>query len=468
MPAIVSNKSILWILWIAVSLILGISLLQRLYSGENREIFSPGEMTSGHHQIGIACNACHGDSFEGSAAMQDKCLSCHADSRKKPFDSHPAAKFKDPRNADLLKTINALQCITCHSEHRPTATVANGVTQPADFCVHCHADVAEERPSHEGMRFDSCNNAGCHNFHDNRSLYTDYLIKHLDELALLEEPRVAQKQLLEMLMQSAEYPHDSWPLEELTSADADMPKINDQTTQHVATWAGSAHATGGANCGSCHLVSNAVEQVAEWQDHPGDANCATCHITESKHFQQGKHGMRLAADLSPLQVDMAQLPMKQTSAHEQLSCNSCHRAHDYDTQYAAAQACLECHDDQHSLAWESSPHYQTWQREISGQTEPGSGVSCATCHMPRVEMDVSDWLSRVVVQHNQNASLRPNEKMLRAACVQCHGLEYSMSALLDKEQIDSNFKFKATGKSESMDLARKELMRRQKKSAGDS
>ena len=45
----------------------------------------------------------------------------------------------------------------------------------------------------------------------------------------------------------------------------------------------------------------------------------------------------------------------------------------------------------------------------------------------------------VVVNHNQNANLTPNEKMLRTVCLQCHGLQFSMDALADRNLILSNF-----------------------------
>jgi hypothetical protein len=43
------------------------------------------------------------------------------------------------------------------------------------------------------------------------------------------------------------------------------------------------------------------------------------------------------------------------------------------------------------------------------------------------------------VQHNQSDNLRPNEKMLRPVCTQCHGLEFSIDALADVELVRHNF-----------------------------
>ena len=51
----------------------------------------------------------------------------------------------------------------------------------SDYCYRCHADVGEERPTHRDLPFDSCANVGCHNFHDNRALYEDFLVEHASE-----------------------------------------------------------------------------------------------------------------------------------------------------------------------------------------------------------------------------------------------------------------------------------------------
>jgi len=139
----------------------------------DQTLFMPGPLTDGHHQLADNCGACHTDALGGKEVLQTACVDCHGDDRKKPMDSHPVSKFKDPRNADTLENIDALHCVTCHTEHKPKITLANGVTQPEDVCFHCHQDIGKNRPSHKDMEFNSCKTAGCHNFHNNRALYTD-------------------------------------------------------------------------------------------------------------------------------------------------------------------------------------------------------------------------------------------------------------------------------------------------------
>lgn len=175
--------------------------------------------------------------------------------------------------------------------------------------------------------------------------------------------------------------------------------------------------------------------------------------------------MRIAAGLSPMTPEHSRLAMQPDAPGKSLTCNTCHGAHRFNVAKAAAQACLGCHDDKHSLSWETSPHARLWKQEQSGQLPKGSGVSCASCHMPRTEQDVNDWMSRMVVQHNQSAVHSPNSKMIRPSCLHCHGLEFSLNALADPALIENNFSSKPTKQIETMALVRQEKQRRDKKQA---
>ena len=461
----------LWGVWLlaTIGLLLWLSNAM-LMESTDKTLFMPGELTAGHHQLQLACAACHTDPLGGQEVLQEACVDCHGDDRKKPFDSHPASKFRDPRNADRLENIDALHCVTCHTEHRPEITRDNGVTQPQDLCVHCHADIAEDRPSHAGMEFSSCATGGCHNFHNNRSLYTKFLIKHLDEPAVLENPVVPEREFLQVLDQIAEYPVDRYPLQPLSIANADSGFIFSATSPDSSheDWAATAHAQSGVNCSACHQPKSGDGSQPDWTDHPDEQVCATCHGLEAERFSRGKHGMWRAAGLPAMTVAEARLPMKADAAHETLTCHSCHAAHRYDAKQAAVDACMTCHDDTHTLAYEGSPHHALWKRELSGELPDGSGVSCATCHMPRIEFDVNDWLTRVMVDHNQSANLSPNSKMIRSSCMQCHGLEFSIDALADQTLIDNNFRGSPSLHIDTMDLAAAEKERRDSESGDDT
>lgn len=381
------------LLWIATTATFT-ALMYRGWRGD-RARFTPGPASDGHYQIVDDCGQCH-TPFAG--VRQDACSRCHGEDLGRSDDSHPPAKFLDPRNAHRIGAIDARLCITCHVEHRPAFTGAMAVTQPRDYCSFCHDDIAQERPSHEGMPFATCTDGGCHNFHDNRALTADFLRDHADEPALKATPRLPARK----------------------PAPTTRPPPPDggtrATARVLADWARSAHGGAGVNCTGCHQPEGRT-----WIERPDHDVCRRCHDTEVVGFLGGRHGMRLAADMTPMTPARARRPMRADAAHLELGCSSCHGAHRYDTAAAAVDACARCHTDRHTTAYASSAH-------------AGAGVTCATCHMPRITAGGS-----VTVEHNQNDNLRPNEKMLRSVCSHCHGVAFALDALADRALIDRNF-----------------------------
>lgn len=464
----IKRQVIYWASWLFVSALLGSWLAYGMLDETvDKSIFMPGELSPGHHQLADACNSCHTDSFGGGEVLQQACIDCHGEDRVKPLDSHPAKKFKDPRNAELLDNINALKCLTCHTEHQPEITAKDGLTQPLDMCYHCHQDIASERPSHQGMGFDTCKDSGCHNFHNNRALYTDYLIKHIDEGALLDQKTLPSKEFVAVLDEIIEYPRNLYPVEMLNEDDIDAVDRLGANTELKMEWLETAHARSGVNCSACHIKHQDDKSSSSWSDYPDYTACESCHSIEVGRFMKGRHGMRLKHGLSPMVPERAVLPMKKDAAHTELTCNSCHGAHSFDVNTAAVESCLGCHDDQHSVAYKQSPHYELWLKELRGESEKGTGVSCASCHMPRVNYDVSEWMSRVVVDHNQSANLSPNSKMIRSSCQHCHGLEFILGALADSSLINTNFDAVPSANVVSMELARKEIKRREQEAVED-
>lgn len=426
--------------WIVVSLAIGAYYTRGLAVTDptqagwlgDRTAMLPGATTHGHYQIELDCNACH-TPFGG--VRQEACLDCHAAELKLAKDSHTPSKFDDPRNADLVAKFDAQTCITCHVEHQPHRTGPAGVTMAIDYCVHCHSTIGNERPTHAGLAFNSCATAGCHNYHDNTALYEDFLKKHRHDPPLLAEPRVPVRSGQSAVGTGQE----QLPGEKtLVARDHDAPASVAVTPAVLHEWETTSHAKAGINCMDCHGVAPAGGGAKQWVQNPGYQSCASCHKDAVEGFLVGRHGMRLKQGLSPMSPEMARLPMKESAGHETLSCNSCHNAHRYDTRTAAVESCVKCHDDGHSRTFLASPHGRLWQQEMAGAAPPGSGVSCATCHMPRT-LHKGDDPPRVSVQHNQNDNLRPNEKMARTACLSCHGLELTLDALADPALIGQNF-----------------------------
>jgi hypothetical protein len=386
-------------------------------------MFLPGKTTHGHYQIELSCSECH---TPGMGVQQDACLRCHGEEMKIMQDSHPKSKFADPTKANLLKKVQADECIACHTEHNPEATHSMGVTLPMNYCGFCHQEVGENRPSHKGLEFQTCATAGCHNYHDNRALYERFLRKHAEEPNLktnrtvlaLSEPRVMGKPL--------------------TLEQHDAPGERTWDSALLSEWAEGLHARQGVNCSDCHTTDTG------WTDFPTPDSCASCHKEPVKGWKAGRHGMRTAAGLSPMKPEMARLHMQPHALHHELDCASCHGGHTFETQFAAVEACLQCHADKHSLAYKNTAHFQAWE---NGSPD---GVSCASCHMPRRELENG----RIGVQHNQNDNLRPNEKMIRSVCMKCHGVEFSIQALADPALKNTCYDGPPVGGVETMDWIR--------------
>ncbi len=448
-------KKMIWLLWLCSTFALAGYLGYELVYQPEKPHFLIGDSTHGHYQIELTCDACHTTPFGGEEVLQDACTTCHGAELKASLDSHPRKKFTDPRNADLVSILDARQCVSCHGEHNPDALHPMGVTLPDDYCFQCHEDVGEERLSHEGLGFETCASAGCHNYHDNRALYEDFLLKHANS----PETPSSRTVLPTTLTQYLNTQQITWPKANLSviSNDDRIQKVTTPTIQHE--WINSAHGQAGVSCTSCHTDEQTTPSTSDthntnttWIDKPSHAQCQACHQPETTGFLAGKHGMRLSQGLSPMTPVHARQPMQPESAHQELECNSCHGAHTDNRITAAAESCLTCHADDHSLAFESSPHGHTWQQALVGSRPPETAVSCATCHMPRTEKDVYGE-TLVQVEHNQNTTLRPNEKMIRSSCMNCHNLQFSLDALADPDLIKNNFTGRPQTHIDSIDMA---------------
>jgi hypothetical protein len=435
-------------IWLGVALPLvsiGGYLTFRLLSSDPR-LFLPGETTSGHYQIEIACRACH-TPFKG--VSNAACLRCHADQLKAVHDSHSPGKFSDPRHAQGLSKLDARLCVTCHVEHRPATTRPGDVTQPADHCFHCHANVVQDRPSHREFGRNGCATAGCHNYHDNTALYEGFLMKHLGGPDTRLEPVLPRRDLRTRFK-----PRQN--LEPLRAQDQDAPADVQFDPALVLDWEAGAHARAGVNCAGCHLIQTSATEPARWAVQPGREGCLDCHAEEVKGFLAGRHGMRLEQSLPPMSPTLARLPMKAEAGHRELSCVSCHAAHSFDTRRAAVESCLGCHNDEHTLAYKHSAHFKLWKAELGGEGAEGSGVSCATCHLPR-EHGASGGLEFVSVRHNQNSNLRPNTNMMRGVGLSCHGLEFSLAALNDPALLRNNFRGRPSQLVETLKMIERRL-----------
>jgi hypothetical protein len=320
------------------------------------------------------------------------------------------------------------------------------------------------------LAFSTCASAGCHNFHDNRALYNDFLLQHAGEPDHLETQRVTLATFLRSREDDIKVPHA------LFATDADAPSAHRGDAKITADWARDAHARAGINCSGCHTTK---AELGRWIAAPGLEVCRGCHTDEARTLVEGKHGMRLreglmashdgplgifrAAKLPPMTPAQARLPMKPDQAHTELGCNTCHSAHRYELKTAKVERCTTCHDDTHTKAYFRSAHYNLFQQEAAGLAPKGTGISCATCHMPAIEARRPDGRKATFVTHNQNDNLRPNEKMARSVCGNCHGLQFTLDALADRKLIDKNFTGLSSVHIESIEWAQRRARERSKR-----
>ncbi len=460
--------------------VLGVTLLGAAYvavtmtvAGDRRMLLS-GQTTYAHHQLEMACETCHGRSIFASAMTAEKslnknCRKCHEDELKAAKNSHSRKRFRNPRMAEYWNKLDARLCTTCHVEHHPEITRASAVTVAMDFCVACHSqgeqDIRTTRASHAGLGFETCATAGCHNFHDNRALFEDFLLGH----AARPEPVRPAVHVL-----AARYLARPGPTDKaLERGDAIAPPAALASPDVLGHWAGSGHAQAGVNCTACHAADLAedapkAQVLTRWIDVPPMGVCMACHKPQAKTFVMGRHGMRQHPGIAKprdaqqglarlglsrvmpgwmshwlsdpavptwMTVGKARLPMHADADPTMaVDCGSCHGEHNLDTVRAAVEACASCHDDPHTRSYFDSPHHTFWRLEQAGKAPPGSGVSCASCHMPKLEHH-----RQVRTTHNQNDNLRPNEKMIRTVCLDCHSLGFSLNALADAGLIRKNF-----------------------------
>ena len=164
---------VLLVLWFGASFIL-----------DQRLVFLPGKTSEGHLLIEASCSSCH----EGFKPVSNEtCTRCHEAELAK--DAHGEKKFRDPRWAELLTKLDVLTCTACHQEH--VHMFGRGVHLQPDLCMNCHEGViAGDIPSHKGFAPDGCWTAGCHNFHDHRSISTGFLRENLNQPSMLPKPEL--------------------------------------------------------------------------------------------------------------------------------------------------------------------------------------------------------------------------------------------------------------------------------------
>ena len=175
---------------IAVMCIVLIGWFAAAFAFDNKEVFLPGETSVGHYLFEASCSSCH-EGFK--PVSNENCSRCHQ--AELAEDKHGAAKFRDPRWAGELAKIEALTCTTCHNEH--VHMFGRGVHLQPDLCMACHEGIIQgDLKSHDGFAADGCWTAGCHYYHDHRSISTGFLIENLDQPPMLPVQKLPDRTVL--------------------------------------------------------------------------------------------------------------------------------------------------------------------------------------------------------------------------------------------------------------------------------
>ncbi|MEM6451119.1 MAG: cytochrome c3 family protein [Cyanobacteria bacterium P01_D01_bin.105] len=180
-----SNLRLSWLkkLDLKVTIILTMTLLllwmSAAFALDNKQIFLPGETSEGHHLFEASCASCH-EGFK--PVSNENCSRCHQ--AELAEDVHGTKKFKDPRWASYRENLEVLTCTACHNEH--VHMFGRGVHLQPDLCMVCHEELTvSQLASHKGFEPDGCWTAGCHNYHDHRTISTAFLRDNLDQPAML-------------------------------------------------------------------------------------------------------------------------------------------------------------------------------------------------------------------------------------------------------------------------------------------
>ena len=431
----------------------------RHWRGEN-ELFVPGRTSDGHHQIESQCANCH-DPFGG--AQDEACLACHGQSLKARNDSHAPSKFDDPARSAQLAVVDARSCVACHREHRAEARLRGSVSVPTTFCIGCHAEVRQERPSHTEFSDSGCASAGCHNYHDNRALYRDFLAKDRGAPRLRADPRVPTRTAFDG--QAAAPPPPPLPAPDLPATFNPDPGGENGSDSRWASnilpaiteWSQSAHAQAGVNCSGCH------------QRGPGN-NCRR---------RGGRHRLR---QLPPRPA--SRIPRRQARHAPQRRGRPHVPGHGPGAHESGG---VEPHARLHLLSWGPSlrpdpgrgvrlrglpqrrahpqlPRLGPLHRLAQGAAAAGPRRHRGLLrHLPPAPLRPARAPARsarpgqgIRVEHNQNGNLRPNDRMWREVCIHCHSAGFSLAALVDPGLVMGNFTGEPSPALTSMDLIEKE------------
>ena len=360
----------------------------------DKEYFLPGNVAHGHSQIESLCDVCHLEAWTNIELINKSCTDCHNEQLDAVDNSHPIKLFNDPRYVKYIDKLDARFCVSCHMEHQNDSDGSVYVTVPLSFCILCHEEDNKERKSHEDFSLESCGNVGCHNYHDNRMTNADYLVSHAEDNQVISQSRQS--------MDNNNYEY---------VGNTNCNRLNDST---IST-----------------------------------SGCIECHSAQGSEFLDSKYGLSLKLASKGRHI----LPEDNRAifiSHSHATCSGCHEYSRTSSSYDSIDICLSCHSDEHSLNYLNSKHYRFYKNG-KGEQAGLNAVSCAACHMPRVEKKDGNLVRHSL--HNTGANLWPKEHMIQSVCIYCHNLQFSIDSMADADLRKKNFIGKPTKSIKSIKMA---------------
>ncbi len=305
----------------------------------------------------------------------------------------PKSKFTDPRNADRVEILDARYCVTCHQEHRPGITQRDG-RHAADRLLLPLPSRHRRGPAEpQGSGVRHLRLGGLPQLpRQPRALCRTSSIKHAGEPDQLDDATRRAGRLAQGKGRRA----SRWPSRSPAAATPTRRPRTPAMPRSSPTGRPTSTPTPAstARAATRPRTSRALDRSARNRDlqelprQPG----AHLHRRQARHAAARRHAGRATTGRFGLFTDAQLPPMTPAQARAAdegrrrsdtaLGCNTCHAAHATTASRAKVEACTGCHDDTHTKAYFASPHYELLKRETAGELPRGSGVSCATCHLP--------------------------------------------------------------------------------------
>ena len=403
-------------------------------SGGLNTFWNPGRISSAHQNFGNACGQCHEKPFQRVADVS--CQACHTSVGSHIADPHLeqstfkgqrcASCHRDHQGRDGMKTVDALGCVSCHSDVKHYAATT---TLP---------DIADFADSHPAFRL-SIVQADAQTDTKHRG----GKVKRLVQTASLKNAT------------GLKFPHD-----------IHMAKVGIKSPQGPTASQGRVV----LECSSCHTLDAAGVRYAPVKM---EQHCQDCHqlaVDPQAPQRQAPHAKpevvasavrdiyaSLALDRFPSELvtvnTLLQRPASQPAA---TMSSSAGRWVDTQTQGALVAmlekpkgVCLTCHqvtprqpspDSTRGpggpMTWDIAPivFTQHWLPKSKFSHAQHKNAACADCHAATGSKDSSDILiPDIATCKGCHTGLHPDNNKVVSTCDSCHGFHAEVQHPVFKE-----------------------------------